>query len=133
MVKKHAYFGVDAHDEERMAAQLEEVVSHADAFNAQLFSPDLGERLFDRRARCYVVALELFASFFERGQSAIVDLSVESQRQLIEVNKHIRDCFFDKDSRQEIAQLRRRDLMARDVIRHQHVITSLRLTDNNNA
>jgi hypothetical protein len=70
----------DLRRQERVAAQLEEVVVDADALRAEHLRPRRGQNLLDRRARRDVFGLRLGARAVGRGQALAVNLPVRRQR-----------------------------------------------------
>ncbi len=79
--------GMDAadepHGEQRLAAEVEEVIGHADALDPEHLAPDLGDRLLSRRAGSDVVAARRGGALGP-GQRVAVQLSVRGERQRIE-------------------------------------------------
>ncbi|SAL07692.1 hypothetical protein AWB78_08691 [Caballeronia calidae] len=71
----------EAGGEQRMAAQREEALGHADAFEAQHAGKGLGERVFERGARSDVRTQVLPLRV---GQRAAVELAVGRERERIE-------------------------------------------------
>ncbi len=67
-----------------MAAELEEIVVCAHAFDAEHTLPDLRDLLLQQRARFD----ELLAQLFRLGQSTAVELAVRGQGQFVEKRKH---------------------------------------------
>ncbi len=65
-------------DEQRVAAEAEEVVLHAGPLDAQHLGPDRGEHLLDRIARRHVGGV---VGPLRLGQGAAVDLAVRGERQ----------------------------------------------------
>ncbi len=70
-----------------MTAEREEVVIDTNVFGVQNVSPNTGENLFSRSARCneILVCLELVAT--RRWQSQAIHLAAGSQRELVEQHK----------------------------------------------
>ncbi|SAL06820.1 hypothetical protein AWB78_08264 [Caballeronia calidae] len=78
----------EAGGEQRMAAQREEALGHADAFEAQHAGKGLGERVFERGARSDVRTQVLPLRV---GQRAAVELAVGRERERIEHDEGGRD------------------------------------------
>ena len=73
--------GDDLDGEDRIAAQLEEVVVDADLLDAQHLAPDSGQRFLCRSSGSFVAALQLGARSIGHGQGFAVYFAVGSERQ----------------------------------------------------
>jgi hypothetical protein len=115
--------GGETGDQQRMAAQLEEVVVDAHPLEAQQVAPDAGEHLLDRRAGRLEIGGDLQARV--RGaarQRSAVHLAARGQRQLVHHREGRRDHPVRQPFLQRRPQLgrgRRRALAARGDEGHQ--------------
>src|SRR5262245_40933781 len=73
--------------QQRMAAEVEEVVVDANSFDAKELLPDLGQGLLEGCARRLVCLAALPHRYIDRWQSTAVNLAAWSQRQTFEENK----------------------------------------------
>ena len=79
-----AGLGDDEDRKDRVAAEFEKVVVHADAFEAEDALPDGGERGFGGRARRDEARREFGACGLGRGERAVVEFAVAGEREAVE-------------------------------------------------
>src|SRR5437764_14149994 len=80
--------GANLNAENRVSAELEEVVVNAYLDNAKHLAPDRGEQLLGSVARSHKPLAESRSLVVRRRERFPVELPVCSQRQLIKSNKH---------------------------------------------
>ena len=98
--------GDDPGGQQRMPAQLEEVVVDADAFQAQDFCPDRGQLLLDRVSRWDVTGGEVGPILIGRGQCPAIDLAVGGERQRVQQHEDTGNHVFGQALLQESTELR---------------------------
>ena len=103
--KAAADLGEDARGEQRMPAEIEEVVVHPDGGETKDFAPDAGDLCLCGRpgSRRIVLALLLGG----RREAGVVHLSIEVHRYRPKINEARRNHVFRQRGAQEAAQLRR--------------------------
>ena len=92
---------------QRVPAELEEVVRHADPFRAEDLSPDAHQDLLDWCTRGDETR-RLGPRFARLGQRLAIDLAVGRQRQRVQHHEDSRDHVFGQALLQESTQLRRK-------------------------
>ena len=91
--------------QERVAADLEEVVLRANAAGPEQLCPETGDQLFHRRARRHVGSLNAIRTVVRRRQGPTVHLAAGRQRQRIQHHKRGRDHVVRQPLGQVVAQL----------------------------
>src|SRR6185369_1746837 len=116
-----------------MAAQLEEIVIDVYRFESEHVRANLGQRLFDRIARCDKLPLGSLPRFLQRGKQVVIYFSVNGQREHPEVHEHIGQRFFDYGIGEESPQFAHLNLFLAHVISDQGVFAVLVARDSHHT